>query len=167
MKSLKTLVVFHPFGGLKCAFSRITQMITKSYTNLTIKPEWFLVNAENQILGRLASKIAFRLRGKHKPEYTPHSDLGDFIVVVNANKIKVTGNKLQDKNYYHHTGYPGGIKSKNLGSIIKNDASQVIKLAVKGMLPKNKLGRKMFAKLKVYNDETHPHNAQNPSVIEF
>jgi large subunit ribosomal protein L13 len=167
MKSLKTLVVFHPFGGLKCAFSRITQMITKSYTNLTIKPEWFLVNAENQILGRLASKIAFRLRGKHKPEYTPHSDLGDFIVVVNANKIKVTGNKLQDKNYYHHTGYPGGIKSKNLDSILKKDASEAIKLAVKGMLPKNKLGRQMITKLKVYNNETHPHSAQSPSVIEF
>ena len=142
-------------------------MVTKSFTNLEIKPEWFVVDAANKILGRLASKIAFRLRGKHKPEYTPHSDLGDYIVVLNAKKIKVTGNKLKDKTYYHHTGYPGGIKSKNLETALNHDATEVIKSAVKGMLPKNKLGRAMITKLKVYEDDIHPHSAQNPSVLDI
>lgn len=116
-------------------------MITKSFTNTEVEPKWFVVDASDQILGRLASSIAHILRGKHKPEYTPHSDLGDYIVVINAKKIKVTGNKLKDKTYYHHTGYPGGIKSKNLETILDQDATQVIKSAVKGMLPKNKLGK--------------------------
>ena len=142
-------------------------MVTKSFTNLEIKPEWFVVDAANKILGRLASKIAFRLRGKHKAEYTPHSDLGDYIVVLNAKKIKVTGNKLKDKTYYHHTGYPGGIKAKNLETALNHDATEVIKSAVKGMLPKNKLGRAMITKLKVYEDDIHPHSAQNPSVLDI
>ncbi len=142
-------------------------MVTKSFTNLEIKPEWFVVDAANKILGRLASKIAFRLRGKHKAEYTPHSDLGDYIVVLNAKKIKVTGNKLEDKTYYHHTGYPGGIKAKNLETALNQDATEVIKSAVKGMLPKNKLGRAMITKLKVYEDDIHPHTAQNPSVLDI
>ena len=142
-------------------------MVTKSFTNLEIKPEWFVVDAANKILGRLASKIAFRLRGKHKAEYTPHSDLGDYIVVLIAKKIKVTGNKLKDKTYYHHTGYPGGIKSKNLETALNHDATEVIKSAVKGMLPKNKLGRAMITKLKVYEDDIHPHSAQNPSVLDI
>jgi len=142
-------------------------MTTRSFTNIDIKPEWFIVDAEDKILGRLASEIASRLRGKHKPEYTPHSDLGDYIVVVNAKKIRVTGNKLKDKHYYHHTGYPGGIKSKNLERILEDDPSDVIKRAVKGMLPKSKLGRAMISKLKVYSDEKHPHSAQSPAILEF
>ena len=142
-------------------------MVTKSFTNLEIKPEWVVVDAANKILGRLASKIAFRLRGKHKAEYTTHSDLGDYIVVLNAKKIKVTGNKLKDKTYYHHTGYPGGIKAKNLETALNHDATEVIKSAVKGMLPKNKLGRAMITKLKVYEDDIHPHSAQNPSVLDI
>jgi|TARA_B110000014_G_scaffold264485_1_gene266795 large subunit ribosomal protein L13 len=142
-------------------------MITKSFTNTEVEPKWFVVDASDQILGRLASSIAHILRGKHKPEYTPHSDLGDYIVVINAKKIKVTGNKLKDKTYYHHTGYPGGIKSKNLETILDQDATQVIKSAVKGMLPKNKLGKLMITKLKVYEDKDHPHIAQNPLALTF
>ncbi|MDG2061109.1 MAG: 50S ribosomal protein L13 [SAR86 cluster bacterium] len=142
-------------------------MITKSFTNTEVEPKWFVVDASDQILGRLASSIAHILRGKHKPEYTPHSDLGDYIVVINAKKIKVTGNKLKDKTYYHHTGYPGGIKSKNLETILDQDATQVIKSAVKGMLPKNKLGKLMITKLKVYEDQDHPHIAQNPLALTF
>ena len=142
-------------------------MITKSFTDTEVEPKWFVVDASDQILGRLASSIAHILRGKHKPEYTPHSDLGDYIVVINAKKIKVTGNKLKDKTYYHHTGYPGGIKSKNLETILDQDATQVIKSAVKGMLPKNKLGKLMITKLKVYEDKDHPHIAQNPLALTF
>ena len=142
-------------------------MKTFSAKNEEVERNWYLVDATGKTLGRLATDIASRLRGKHKAVYTPHVDTGDYIVVINAEKIRVTGNKLKDKTYYHHTGYPGGIKSKNLETILDQDATQVIKSAVKGMLPKNKLGKLMITKLKVYEDKDHPHIAQNPLALTF
>ncbi len=129
--------------------------------------KWYVVDAENQILGRMASQIASILKGKHKPIYSPHQDVGDFVVVVNAEKIKVTGNKLKDKVYYRHSGYPGGQKATTLQQMIQKHPARVIELAVKRMLPKNVLGRKMFLKLKVYAGLEHPHTAQQPEVLEF
>ena len=137
-------------------------MITRSFKQSDIKESWILVDAEDKTLGRLASSLASRLRGKHRPEYTPNADLGDYIVVVNASKITVTGDKLNQKKYYKHSGYPGGIKSKSLDEVLKNSAEDAIRMAVKGMLPKNKLGKKMLTKLKIYKDAEHPHQAQNP-----
>ena len=125
------------------------------------------MDAKGKTLGRFATQIAKILSGKNKPEYTPNADMGDFVVVVNAKDIHVTGKKEEQKRYYRHSGYPGGIKSKLLGEILDDSASEVIKSAVKGMLPKSKLGRKMFAKLKVYEDSEHPHVAQNPQLIEL
>lgn len=125
--------------------------------------QWFLVDAKGQTLGRLAARIATVLRGKHKPTYTPHLDTGDFVVVVNAEKVAVTGNnKVTDKIYYHHTLYPGGLKEVPLGKLLSNKPEEVIKKAVWGMLPKGRLGRDMFKKLKVYAGENHPHQAQAP-----
>jgi len=129
--------------------------------------QWYVVDASEKILGRLATQIAKYLRGKHKPEYTPHTDTGDYVIVINADKIKVTGNKEQDKLYYRHTGYPGGIKSISLGQMRKKDPTNIIASAVKGMLPKNPLGRAMFRKLKVYSGASHPHSAQGPVEINF
>lgn len=126
------------------------------------KKKWHVVDANGKTLGRLASKIASVLRGKHTPLYTPSLDMGDFVVVVNAGKISVTGNKLADKNYYHHSGYPGGIKEISLERLLEKKPEEAIKKAVWGMLPKGVLGRAMFKKLKVYATETHPHVAQNP-----
>ena len=125
-------------------------MKTQSFKRSDIDESWILVDAKDKTLGRLASKLALRLRGKHKPEYSPNADLGDYIVVVNAKKINVTGEKLTQKKYFRHTGYPGGIKSKSLEELIKNSPEEVIRKAVKGMLPKNKLGKKMLTKLKIY-----------------
>ena len=142
-------------------------MITRSFKQSDIKESWILVDAEDKTLGRLASSLASRLRGKHRPEYTPNADLGDYIVVVNASKISVTGDKLNQKKYYKHSGYPGGIKSKSLKEVIKNSAEDAIRMAVKGMLPKNKLGKKMLTKLKIYKDAEHPHQAQNPSIVDI
>ena len=142
-------------------------MITRSFKQTDIKESWILVDAEDKTLGRLASSLASRLRGKHRPEYTPNADLGDYIVVVNASKITVTGDKLNQKKYYKHSGYPGGIKSKSLKEVIKNSAEDAIRMAVKGMLPKNKLGKKMLTKLKIYKDAEHPHQAQNPSIVDI
>ena len=142
-------------------------MKTQSFKQSDIKQSWILVDAKDKTLGRLASSLAIRLRGKHRPEYTPNADLGDYIVVVNANKIKVTGDKLNQKKYFKHSGYPGGIKSKSLDEVIKNSPEEAIKMAVKGMLPKNKLGKKMLTKLKVYKDSEHPHQAQNPGVLNI
>ena len=142
-------------------------MNTQSFKQSDIEESWIMVDAKEQTLGRLAAKLAFRLRGKHKPEYSPNADLGDFIVVVNAKDIHVTGKKMTQKMYYRHSGYPGGIKSKNLETALNHDATEVIKSAVKGMLPKNKLGRAMITKLKVYEDDIHPHSAQNPSVLDI
>ena len=140
-------------------------MKTFTPTPKDINREWFVVDAADQILGRLATQIATRLRGKHKPEFAPHMDNGDFIVVVNAEKIKVTGNKLNDKFYYRHSGYPGGIKGRNLADTLERKPEDVIIIAVRGMLPKNKLGRAMLKKLKVYAGPEHPHEAQNPQQL--
>ncbi len=132
-----------------------------------INREWFLIDAEGKTLGRMASEIALRLRGKHKPEFTPHVDTGDYIVVVNADKVAVTGNKLNDKMYHHHTGYVGNLKSINLKDLLAKHPERVIEKAVKGMLPKNTLGRQMYRKLKVYAGPTHPHEAQEPKALEI
>ena len=127
--------------------------------------DWFQVDAETQTLGHLATKIAHILRGKHKPIYTPHVDTGDFIVVTNAEKIKLTGNKVQDKQYFRHTGYPGGIRSVNVEELLEKKPEMVIMKAVRGMLPKNRLGRQMIKKLKIYAGKDHPHMAQQPKPL--
>ncbi len=142
-------------------------MNTFSAKTETVQRDWCLVDANDLVLGRMASEIAKRLMGKHKPEYTPHVDTGDYIVVVNAEKIRVTGRKLEQKKYYSHTGYPGGIKSINLADLLKKDPRKVIELAVKRMLPKNRLGRAMFSKLKVYAGCNHDHGAQQPQPLTF
>ncbi len=133
----------------------------------TVKRDWYVVDASGKTLGRLASEIAKRLRGKHKPEYTPHVDTGDYIVVINASKVAVTGNKASAKQYYRHTGYPGGLKSINFEKLRDKAPERIIENAVKGMLPKNPLGRAMFAKLKVYADASHPHAAQQPISLDI
>ncbi|MFT7286582.1 MAG: large subunit ribosomal protein L13 [Halieaceae bacterium] len=132
-----------------------------------VSHDWFVVDAAGKTLGRLASEIAHRLRGKHKAEYTPHIDTGDYIVVVNAEKVHVTGAKRTDKIYHRHTGYPGGIKSMSFEKLIDHAPERVLQGAVKGMLPRNPLGRAMFAKLKVYAGETHPHAAQQPQPLQI
>lgn len=132
-----------------------------------VRHDWLLVDAEGQTLGRLASKIASVLRGKHKPEYTPHTDTGDYVVVVNAEKIAVTGKKMTDKMYYRHTGYVGNLKSTNLQDLLAKKPEEVIRLAVKGMMPRGPLGRAMQTKLKVYAGTEHPHTAQQPSAVEL
>jgi len=142
-------------------------MNTQSFKKTDIEESWIIVDASEKTLGRLATKLAFRLRGKHKPEYSSNADLGDHIVVINAKNINVTGKKLTQKMYYRHSGYPGGIKSKPLGEILASTPEEVIKSAVKGMLPKSKLGRQMIKKLKVYADADHPHQAQNPQSIDI
>ena len=141
-------------------------MKTQSFKQSDIEQSWILVDAKDKTLGRLASALASRLRGKHRPEFTPNADLGDYIVVINANKINVTGDKLNQKKYFRHSGYPGGIKSKSLDNVIKNSPEDAIRMAVKGMLPKNKLGKKMLTKLKIYKDNDHPHQAQNPNTLD-
>lgn len=129
--------------------------------------DWYVVDAADMTLGRLASAIAHRLRGKHKAEFTPHVDTGDYIVVVNAEKVKVTGAKTTDKMYHHHTGYPGGLKSISFEKLIDKAPERVIQGAVKGMLPRNPLGRAMFKKLKVYAGSEHPHAAQQPQALNI
>jgi large subunit ribosomal protein L13 len=133
----------------------------------TVKRDWFVVDANGQTLGRLATEVARRLRGKHKPEYTPHVDTGDYIVIVNADKITVTGNKAQAKMYYHHTGFPGGLKSASFEKLLAAKPEKPIEIAVKGMLPKGPLGRAMLAKLKVYAGGEHPHAAQQPQELKI
>jgi large subunit ribosomal protein L13 len=133
----------------------------------TVTRDWYVVDAEGKTLGRLATEIASRLRGKHKPEYTPHVDTGDYIIVVNAEKVTVTGRKAQDKIYYSHTGYPGGIKEINFEKLIAKAPEMVIQKAVKGMLPRGPLGRAMFRKLKVYAGTEHQHAAQQPKQLEI
>ena len=142
-------------------------MRTESYKRTDIEESWILVDAKGKTLGRLAAQIANILSGKNKPEYTPNTDMGDFVVVVNASEVNVTGKKLDQKLYYRHSGYPGGIKSKPLRDIMESSASDAIKSAVKGMLPKSKLGRQMFTKLKVYNGDQHPHAAQKPVTLDI
>ena len=133
----------------------------------TVVSKWFLVDASDKTLGRLASELAARLRGKHKVEYTPHVDTGDFFVVIHADKIRVTGNKTQDKLYHHHTGYPGGIKTENFADLQGRMPARVLEIAVRGMLPKGPLGRKMLSKLKVYAGADHRHAAQQPEPINI
>ena len=142
-------------------------MSTFSAKPAEVTHDWYLVDASGRTLGRLASEIAARLRGKHKPEFTPHVDTGDYIVVVNASKIRVTGNKLKDKIYYHHTGYIGNLKSISLEKLLEKSPEQVITKAVKGMLPKNKLGAAMLKKLRVYSGPEHDHAAQQPQPLEI
>ena len=142
-------------------------MTTVSAKPAEVRREWLLIDAEDKTLGRLATEIARRLRGKHKPEYTPHVDTGDYIVVVNAEKIRVTGNKMKDKMYHHHTGYIGNLKSISLEKLLQKAPERVIQSAVKGMLPKNPLGRAMFKKLRVYAGSEHEHQAQQPKVLEI
>lgn len=133
-----------------------------------IEREWYVVDATGKTLGRLASQIAHILRGKHKPYYTPHMDCGDYVIVINAHKVRVTGNKLQDKRYYwQYFNRPGHMKSMSLREMLQKHPERVIERAVRGMLPKNRLGRKMFKKLKVYASDTHPHQAQRPKVLEL
>ena len=129
--------------------------------------DWFIVDAEGQTLGRLATQIADMLRGKRKPEYTPHVDTGDFVVVVNAREIAVTGNKREAKMYYRHSGYPGGLKTRTLNDMLERRPEEVLRLAVKGMLPRNRLARKQLTKLKVYAGPEHPHVAQQPKPLEL
>ena len=132
-----------------------------------VKRDWFVVDATNKTLGRLATEVARRLRGKHKPEFTPHVDTGDFIIITNAEKITVTGKKFTDKMYHRHSGHPGGIKSVPFNHMQAKNPERIIELAVKGMLPKNPLGREMFRKLKVYAGTEHPHVAQQPILLDI
>jgi len=142
-------------------------MKTFSAKSETVKRDWYVIDATDKVLGRLAAEVAHRLRGKHKAEYTPHVDTGDYIVIVNADKIAVTGNKETDKIYHHHTGFPGGLKSITLRKLRAKAPEQIIETAVKGMLPKNPLGRAMFRKLKVYAGPEHGHAAQQPQALEI
>jgi large subunit ribosomal protein L13 len=141
-------------------------MKTVSAKSETVKRDWYVIDAANKTLGRLATELSRRLRGKHKPVYTPHVDTGDYLVVVNAEKIAVTGAKLTDKIYHHVTGYVGNIKAISLRDLLASHPERVIEIAVKGMLPKNPLGRAMFKKLKVYKGPDHPHSAQQPQVLD-
>ena len=142
-------------------------MTTYSAKTNEVDQAWLLVDAEGQTLGRMATEIAVRLRGKHKPEFTSHIDTGDFVVVVNAEKVQVTGKKATDTLYHAHSGYPGGLKSISFEKLIDRAPERVIQNAVKGMLPKNALGRAMFKKLKVYAGSEHPHGAQQPQAVQF
>jgi large subunit ribosomal protein L13 len=142
-------------------------MKTVSTRPQDVSHAWYVVDAENKTLGRLATEIAHRLRGKHKPEFTPHVDTGDYIVVVNAEKVRVTGKKFSDKKYYSHSGFPGGIKEISFKDLQQRYPERIIEKAVKGMLPRNTLGRNMFKKLKVYSGAEHPHSAQQPQTLEL
>lgn len=165
MRGIKNLtrdnkILYYPFLLMMVS-------IMKTYTPKKdeVEKKWYLVNAEGLVLGRLATRVASILRGKDKPLFTPHLDLGDFVIVVNAEKIRLTGKKLGDKVYYHHTGYPGGIKSITAGKLLNSKPEEVVSKAVWGMLPKGRLGREMIKKLKVYKGERHPHNAQRPEPL--
>ena len=141
--------------------------MTVSANAQTVKQDWYVVDASGKTLGRLCSELALRLRGKHKPEYTPHVDTGDYIVVINAEQVRVTGAKTSDKMYYSHSGFPGGIKEISFEKLIAKAPERVIETAVKGMLPKNPLGRDMYRKLKVYKGANHPHTAQQPQELKI
>jgi len=145
--------------------SKLEMMKTTFAKNTDIQRKWHLIDADGMVLGRLACKVATILRGKDKPIFTPHIDCGDFVVVINAGKVRLTGNKPKDKTYIHHTGYPGGLRKKTAREFIKTTPEKIITMAVEGMLPKNKVGRLHLKKLKVYRGPTHPHQAQNPQII--
>ena len=142
-------------------------MKTYSAKSHEVQGDWYVVDATDKVLGRLSVELARRLRGKHKPEFTPHVDIGDYLVVINADKIAVTGNKARDKIYHHHTGYVGNLKSASFAKMMETHPERVIEIAVKGMLPKNSLGRSMFKKLKVYAGANHPHSAQQPQPLQI
>ena len=142
-------------------------MKTFSAKPLEVNREWYVVDATDKIVGRLAAEITARLRGKHKPEYTPHVDTGDYIVVINASKMKMSGNKATDKRYFRHTGYPGGIIETTFGNMQDRFPGRALEIAVKGMLPKGPLGYQMIKKLKIYADEQHPHTAQQPKNLDI
>ncbi|MAA66732.1 MAG: 50S ribosomal protein L13 [Alteromonadaceae bacterium] len=142
-------------------------MKTLSAKPESVKRDWYVVDAAGKTLGRLSTEIALRLRGKHKPEYTPHVDTGDYIVVINAEQVRVTGKKSADKMYYHHTGFPGGIRSINFEKLVDKAPEQVLGHSVKGMMPKGPLGRAMFKKLKIYAGAEHPHAAQQPKELDI
>jgi large subunit ribosomal protein L13 len=142
----------------------------KKYTSSAKRSDnqenWLIVDAQNKVLGRLASEVAARLRGKHSPHFTPHVDVGDWVIVINAEKVKLTGRKLDQKIYYRHSGYTGGLSETTARELMAKSPEDLIRFAVKGMLPKNRLGRQIFKKLKVYAGDSHPHEAQNPTVME-
>ncbi|HCY84341.1 MAG TPA: 50S ribosomal protein L13 [Desulfobacteraceae bacterium] len=131
------------------------------------KENWCVIDAKDMVLGRLASQVAYRIRGKHNPLYTPHVDMGDWVVVINADKIRLTGNKMDKKTYYRHSGYMGGLKSETAKELLEKKPEEILKRAVRGMLPKNRLGRKLGKKLFVYTGDQHPHAAQKPEVVEI
>jgi len=158
--------VFIKIPALSLTAHRNRVMKTFSAKPQTVRRDWFVVDASGKTLGRLATEVARRLRGKHKPEYTPHVDTGDYIVVVNARDISVTGNKRSDKMYHRHTGYIGNLKSANLETMLEKSPEEVIRLAVKGMLPRNPLGRQMMRKLKIFAGPEHKHEAQQPQTLE-
>ena len=132
-----------------------------------VEQKWYVIDANDQVLGRLACQVAILLRGKHKPQFTPHLDLGDHVIVVNADKLRVTGRKADQKRYVHYSGYPGGLRVRNYARVMQNYPERIFKHAVKGMLPKNRLGRKLFKKLKIYTGPDHPHQAQTPEVFSL
>lgn len=140
---------------------------TKSANKATVNKQWYVVNADNEVLGRLASKVAKILRGKNKPDFTPHVDCGDNVVIINAEKVRLTGNKIVDKTYIRHSGYPGGQKSVNAETVMKKNPSKVVENAVKGMLPKSRLGNAIFKNLYVYNGSEHKHEAQQPKELKL
>jgi len=142
-------------------------MKTQSIRAQDVRHDWYVIDAKDRTLGRIATEIARRLRGKHKPEYTPNVDTGDYVVVINAEKVRVSGRKTTDKIYYHHTGYPGGIKATSFARMQAEHPERIIETAVKGMLPRNPLGRAMYRKLKVYAGPDHPHAAQQPQALDF
>ena len=142
-------------------------MKTLSIKQEDVRRSWYVIDATDRTLGRLSTQIALRIRGKHKAEFTPHVDTGDYVVVINAEKVRVTGNKLDEKIYNHHTGFPGGIKSISLAKLMQKSPEKVVEMAVKGMMPKSKLGRSMISKLKVYAGNEHPHAAQQPQPLEI
>ena len=142
-------------------------MKTYSAKPQDVTRDWYVIDANDKVLGRLASAIAHRLRGKHKPIYTPHIDTGDFIVVTNVDKIKVTGNKQDDKLYHRHSGYPGGVRTTTAARLMETRPERLLEAAVRGMLPKNRLGRRLFTKLKIYRGADHPHAAQQPQQVEL
>lgn len=163
--NVDTNMLYTYYSALKN--KKVNIVKTYSVSSKDITRDWFVVDASNKILGRLASEIAVRLKGKHKPDYCTHLDVGDYIIVINASKIAVSGTKLDNKTYHRHSGFPGGLKSKTLSNLMKEKPTKAIELAVKGMLPKGPLGRSMFRKLKVYPGPTHRHSAQEPQTLDI
>jgi large subunit ribosomal protein L13 len=143
------------------------EKITKFIKTIDAAQKWYIVDAKDQVLGRLASRVAKIIRGKHKPYFTPNTDTGDFVVIINAEQIKITGKREFLKNYVHHSGYPGGLKSKNVVEVLSKNPEFIVENAVKGMLPKNRLGNRLIKKLKVYKGNVHPHSAQKPEVLNI